>query len=98
MAARKTANTKAVENAKTEATDVESPRTFEYKGETYTVPGLMDMPVEVLELEDVEDVNPTTLARAIIGEEQWAKFKATGAKVRDFNDFLALVLGEDLGK
>lgn len=70
-ATTKTAPRAASEAAKTEA--VEDSVTFEYDGVTYTAPPAIEWDVEVFEA--AEDGKIVSAVRALIGPDQWAKFK-----------------------
>lgn len=102
MPAKKTVETEALDQlaaeVSEEAGELAETRTFEWKGVEFTAPGLLDMPLEVLELDESDDLNPVALVRLILGDEQWATFKATKPKVRDFHEFMSLLMGADSGK
>ncbi|MFE0773914.1 hypothetical protein [Streptomyces sp. NPDC058861] len=75
---RKTAAAKKAEAA------AEAGTAFEHRGLTFEVPHPLDLPVGLLECEDeVEAV------RLIVGPEQWAAYKASGATIRDFQELSA---------
>ncbi|WP_246430279.1 hypothetical protein [Streptomyces rectiverticillatus] len=66
--------------AQKEATD--EPTMFEHGGIEYTVPAPLDMPVGLLEATDeIEAI------RLILGDDQWTRYKNTGATLRDFQVF-----------
>ncbi|MFD8018922.1 hypothetical protein ACFV6G_00595 [Streptomyces lavendulae] len=77
---KKTATKKATA-AKSEALE-ESPVTFEHAGITFEVPHPLDFPLEVLETDDEFEA-----CRLIVGEDQWAAYKATRPTIRDFGVF-----------
>ena len=52
--------------------------TFEYDGETYSVPPADDWSLEALEA--VDEGKMTTAVRELLGEEQYAKFKSGGRR------------------
>ncbi|MEV8022495.1 hypothetical protein AB0O76_40625 [Streptomyces sp. NPDC086554] len=82
-AAKKTASAK-----KAEAED--TPTTFEFKGVEFTIPAPMDLSDEVLDVIE-EGGGERAITRAILGEEQWTKYKGLKCRIRDFNEFLELV-------
>ncbi|UFQ16413.1 MULTISPECIES: hypothetical protein [Streptomyces] len=71
---RKTAAAKKAEVA-------DEPTVFEHNGVEYTVPAPLDLPVGLLEVEDEIDA-----IKLILGA-QWDAYKASGATIRDFQDF-----------
>ncbi|WP_424214783.1 hypothetical protein ACN20G_23445 [Streptomyces sp. BI20] len=73
-------NKPAAKAAKNEA--LEKPNTFEFRGVEYTVPGALDMPIELLEVED-----EIQAIKIMVGVEQWEAFKKSGATIRDFSEF-----------
>ncbi|MFC8099437.1 hypothetical protein [Streptomyces sp. NPDC057363] len=82
--ARKTATKKTspeVEASQNEA--AEKPTPFEYKGESYEVPHPLDWPLEAYQTADEIEV-----IALVLGEEQWARFTATGPTLRDFNGLM----------
>ncbi|MEU6704724.1 hypothetical protein [Streptomyces wuyuanensis] len=85
-AAVRTPAPKKVEAAKVEAIETvteETPKiTFEHRGITFEIPHPLDFPIGVFETDDEFEA-----ARLIVGEEQWAAYKATGATLRDFSVF-----------
>lgn len=86
----KTVNEAKQNEALHDVAEDEAPRvnTFEYKGETYSVPAdPMDLPLEVA-LADSE----FEVVQAIVGDEQWIKFRQTRPSIRDFGDFADLVM------
>ncbi|WP_382465722.1 hypothetical protein ACFIN9_24720 [Streptomyces noursei] len=71
---------------KAEAEAEAGPTTFEHRGITFEVPNALDMPLELLEAED-----ELTAVRLIVGDEQWAAYKATRPTIREFGEFADLV-------
>jgi hypothetical protein len=57
----------------------------EFNGETYAVPPADDWDLEVLEALDENHV--TAALRALLGDEQYAKFRETNKKVRALGEF-----------
>lgn len=57
----------------------------EFNGETYAVPPAEDWDLEVLEA--IDESRMTTALRALLGDEQYAKFRAGNRKVRDLGAF-----------
>ncbi|MEU0159023.1 hypothetical protein ABZ154_09325 [Streptomyces sp. NPDC006261] len=79
-AARKTAATKPVEKTEDETPKVS---TFEYKGQTYSVPAdPLDLPLEVGLAESEFEI-----VQEILGDEQWIEFRKTKPSIRNFGDF-----------
>ncbi|MFH8346787.1 hypothetical protein [Streptomyces sp. NPDC018045] len=79
MTAAKTPRTNTA--AKKAEAEQDKPTTFEHKGIEYTVPAPLDLPVGLLEVDDeIEAI------KLILGD-QWGTYKASGAKIRDFQDF-----------
>ena len=68
--------------------------TFEYGGASYAVGSADGWDVEVLEA--FEDGKIVTAVRALLGVEQWARFKATKPTVGELNEFFE-VAAEALG-
>jgi len=86
--APKKATAKAVTNpVKAEALNEDV--TFEYEGDTYTIPSTDEWPLEVLEA--FEEGRVVSLLKAILGEEQWTEFKATNPKVKHLNAFVSAI-------
>lgn len=78
--------TKAIKaEAQSTHTDVE------YQGQTYSVPPTMEWDLDVLEA--LEDGQIVKAVRALLGEEQYQKFKSTKPTVADLN-----ALFEEIGK
>ncbi|MEV3860712.1 hypothetical protein AB0J38_41185 [Streptomyces sp. NPDC050095] len=80
--ARKTAAKKTaakVQAAKSEAVPSDKPTTFTHRGVPFTLPHPLDFPLEVLETDDEVEVT-----RLILGDEQWAAYRATKPTIRDF--------------
>lgn len=78
----------------TKAIKAEAQSTYtevEYDGETYSVPPTMEWDLDVLEA--LEDGQIVKAVRALLGEEQYAKFKSTKPTVADLN-----ALFEEIGK
>lgn len=74
-----------------EATGAET-ITVEYGGHTYTVSATVDgWDFETLEL--FEAGKSIAASKAILGEEQFATFKATKPTVRDFNALMETIAG-----
>ncbi|MES9589962.1 hypothetical protein ABWK57_14035 [Streptomyces sp. NPDC094045] len=72
---------------KAEATPEEAPTSFEHNGVEYSVPAPLDLPVGLLEVDDeIEAI------KLILGP-QWDAYKATGATIRDFQEFAEKVTG-----
>lgn len=69
--------------AKAEAT--KKPHPFTFDGESYTVPNTTNWDLSVIEA--LEDEKIIAAVRAIVGLEQWAKFKKKTRKVEDLNAF-----------
>lgn len=94
-APRKTAATKptsALENAQhgkeVEATEEPKMNTFDYKGQTYSVPAdPLDLPMEVGLAESEYD-----LIQEVVGAEQWLEFRKTRPSIRQFGEFSDLVM------
>ncbi|MFD7017210.1 hypothetical protein [Streptomyces sp. NPDC059928] len=84
MASAKTSTTAKAAEAKAEATE------FDFKGETFVIPAPMDLSDDVLDVIE-EGGGERAIARAIVGREQWAKYKALRCTIGEFNDFLDLV-------
>lgn len=88
---RKTAASKAVATKQAEAqaeTDEPKLNTFEYKGETYSVPAdPRDVPLEVVYAETEYEI-----VEQMVGPDQWKKFRDSRPTVRDFGVFSDLVL------
>ncbi|MFB7782067.1 hypothetical protein ACFC1D_05065 [Streptomyces vinaceus] len=91
MTAPKKTATKKAAAAKSEALE-ESPVTFDHAGITFEVPHPLDFPLEVLETDDEFEA-----CRLIVGEDQWAAYKATRPTIRDFGVF-AQKLSEAQGR
>lgn len=72
----------------------------EFKGEKYELPDdFNDANGDVLWL--LEKEKPTLALEALLGDEQFAKYRAGKPKVKDLNDFLEKcfeVMGSDTGK
>lgn len=63
---------------------------IEWRGHTYTIPrDVDDWPIEALEA--FEYGRATAATRALLGPQQWHRFKLQGGRVRDLNDFAAKV-------
>lgn len=74
--------------AAVEAEANEAPVTFEHNGIEYTIPAPLDFPLEVIEAETEIDV-----IRAVLGDEQWTKYRATKPTIRDFQALTEKVNG-----
>ncbi|MFD5697841.1 hypothetical protein [Streptomyces lasiicapitis] len=83
MAAAKNTTAKSAE-AKAKSTE------FEFKGETFVIPAPMDLSDDVLDVIE-EGGGERAIARAIVGQEQWATYKGLRCTIGQFNDFLDLV-------
>ncbi|AYG79997.1 hypothetical protein DWB77_02117 [Streptomyces hundungensis] len=84
MAAAKTTTTAKSAEAKATATE------FEFKGATFVIPAPLDLSDDVLDV--IEDGGgERAIARAIVGQEQWATYKGLRCTIGEFNDFLDLV-------
>lgn len=57
----------------------------EFNGETYDVPPAEDWDLDVLEA--IDESRMTAALRALLGDDQYAKFRKTNKKVRDLGDF-----------
>ncbi|MFE8916880.1 hypothetical protein [Streptomyces globisporus] len=89
-AARKTATTKptTVELPETETVDEVQLNTFEYKGNSYSVPAdPQDLPMEVGLAESEFE-----LIQEVVGPDQWVKFRKTRPTIRQFGEFSDLVM------
>lgn len=70
--------------AEIEATGVET-IDITHKGVTYTLPAARrDAPIELAEALERDEM--TAAVRALMGDEQWARFKATKPTIGDRND------------
>lgn len=58
---------------------------FEYGGHTYSVPPAEEWDIEVLEAVDAQQM--TVALRALLGGDQYAKFRANHRKVRELGEF-----------
>ncbi|WP_073782508.1 hypothetical protein [Streptomyces uncialis] len=90
-AAKTPRKTAAAKKAEASVADASKPSTFDHRGITFEVPLPLDLPVGLLECEDEFEA-----IRLILGKEQWAAYKATGATIRDFQE-LATKVGEAQG-
>jgi hypothetical protein len=61
------------------------PITFEYDGETYEVVSTRKWPIRVLELAKEQDY--IGCLQLILGNEQWAKFRAGHESIGELADF-----------
>jgi hypothetical protein len=57
----------------------------EFNGDTYSVPPADDWDLDVLEA--IDDGLMTKALRALLGSDQYAKFRASNKKVRDLGAF-----------
>lgn len=57
----------------------------EFNGETYAVPPADDWDINVLEA--IDESRMTVALRSLLGEEQYAKFRAGNKKVKDLGSF-----------
>lgn len=70
--------------AEIEATGVET-LNLDFKGETYVLPAARrDAPLELAEALEADEM--TGALRALLGPDQWARFKATKPTIGDRND------------
>lgn len=60
--------------------------TFEFKGDTYSVPPQSEWLVETLEF--LEDGKITWVLRQLLGEDDWARFKSHKPKVPELGDLM----------
>ncbi|MFD7336670.1 hypothetical protein ACFV98_11785 [Streptomyces violascens] len=82
-----TANQSASAKAAAKKAEAEAgPVSFEHRGLTFEIPNALDMPLELLEAED-----ELTAVRLIVGDDQWAAYKATRPTIRQFGEFADLV-------
>lgn len=77
---------------KNDALNLNTP--VDFNGETYDVPAADDWDLEVLEA--IDESKMTVALRALLGDEQYAKFRATNKKVRDLGAFFE-VAGKKVG-
>ena len=68
----------------------------EYDGETYAVPPTSDWDVEALEAFEAGRV--VALVTALLGAEQWAKFKAKGRKVSELAELFKAIETATVGR
>lgn len=68
---------------------------FEFDGKEYIVPAASDWPVSALEA--FEDGKIIGTVRAILGDEQWAEFKAASPKVSQLNDMFSALQTATIG-
>lgn len=61
-------------------------REVEFNGETYVVPTADDWDIGVLEA--IDEQRMTHALKALIGEEQYARFRKSNRKVRDLGNFM----------
>ncbi|MFJ9961077.1 hypothetical protein [Streptomyces avermitilis] len=62
-----------------------------FNGETYLVPSADDWDIDVLEA--IDEQRLTHALKALLGDEQYAKFRVGNRKVRDLGEFMR-VAGE----
>lgn len=75
--------------AQLEAEDAET-ATIEWRGETFVLPATVDdWPIDALEA--FEAGRAAAAVRALLDEDQYARMKRLGGKVRDFNEFGELI-------
>jgi hypothetical protein len=79
--------------AKTEAKDTAV--TFDFDGETYSVPTAAEWDVETLEA--FEDGRIIATVRTLLGAEQWAKYKAKGRRVTDLTALFEAIQSATVG-
>lgn len=95
-AAKKTAPKKAapkkVAAAKAEVNEDRKPTYFTHEGTEFRVPHPLDFPLELLETD-----NEIEAIRLILGEDQWATYKATNPTVGDFYE-LSKAMSEAQGR
>ncbi|MGW5397807.1 hypothetical protein [Streptomyces sp. NRRL F-2580] len=63
---------------------------FEFKGEQFLIKSPMNLPDEVLDVIE-EGAGERAITRAIVGPEQWAKYRALRCTIGEFNEFLEKV-------
>ncbi|MFD9563384.1 hypothetical protein [Streptomyces sp. NPDC059994] len=63
---------------------------FEFKGEEFLIQAPMDLPDEVLDVIE-EGAGERAITRAIVGPDQWAKYRALRCTIGEFNEFLEKV-------
>jgi len=61
------------------------PVEFEFNGETYEIPPAEEWDLEVIEAIDAQKM--TTALRALIGDEQYERFRASNRKARSLAEF-----------
>ena len=74
--------------------------TVTFKNETFTLPSEMD-DADADVLIYIEEERPSLALRALLGDEQFAKYRALKPKVKDHGDFIEKcfeALGSDTGK
>ncbi|MFI7009968.1 hypothetical protein [Streptomyces sp. NPDC050145] len=62
------------------------PTTIEFNGDTYEVPPADEWDIDIVEAIDEQRI--THALRALLGDEQWAKFRKTNRKVPALGEFL----------
>lgn len=63
-----------------------APHEVEFNGETYLVPTADEWDIDVLEA--IDEQRLTHALRALLGVEQYAKFRKTNTKVKALGDFM----------
>lgn len=74
--------------------------TVDYGGRTFTLPASLD-DVDGDVLDAIDDQKLSHALQGLLGPEQWAAFKATKPKVRDYGELFeafAAKVGLDLGE
>lgn len=67
------------------------PITFEFEDESYTIPAANEWDLDVLEAFEAGQIVKTT--KTLLGDEQYAKFKAPGRTVGDLGRFFEALQG-----
>jgi tRNA U38,U39,U40 pseudouridine synthase TruA len=63
-----------------------TPTEVEFNGETYSVPPSDDWDIDVLEA--IDDQKMTHALKALLGEDQYAKFRKSNRKVSALGEFM----------
>lgn len=66
----------------------------EFNGDTFLVPPAEDWDIDILEA--IDDQRMTHALKALLGEDQYAKFRKTNRKVTQLGEFFA-VAGKQVG-
>ena len=64
-----------------------TPVEFEYNGETYSIPPAEEWDIDVLEA--IDDNKLTYALKALVGEEQYARFRKTNRTVKALGEFMS---------